>query len=238
MVCTIKNLSVRSATGVQLLSDVSYIIERNDFVVVLGSNGSGKTTMLKSINGSIKYNGQIKIDGIEVRKSSNKFLATHIATITQNVAESLFMDFSLMQNFEMYSEAFNQLSSNFQDFLEILNSMRPKLTKMLDAKISTLSGGERQCFLLGLNLFFKKALLLLDEHTSALDPKTSAEVMQITADKLCQSGITCIMTTHSLDDAIKYGNKLIAMKNGKISKVFSYEEKQKLSKVDLLNYCY
>ncbi len=194
--------------------------------------------MLKTINGSLPYKGHIKIKSVEVKKASAKFLAKYIGTITQNVADSLFMDFSLIQNFKIYSDAFDCESSSFQEFLDILQSMHPRLPKVLDAKISTLSGGERQCFLLGLNLFFKKALLLLDEHTSALDPKTSAEVMQITAEKLQQTGTTCIMTTHSLDDAIKYGNKLVAMKNGKIIKSFDSEEKKKLSKVDLLNYCY
>ena len=80
--------------------------------------------------------------------------------------------------------------------------------------------------------------MLLDEHTSALDPKTAHEVMRITAEKLKENNITCIMTTHSLEDALKYGNRLIAMKNGEIIKTFDEEEKYRLSKSDLLDYCY
>lgn len=237
MVCEIKNLSVKLKNGLSLLHNISYRVEKDDFIVILGSNGSGKTTILKAINGSLKYTGSIKIlDKVEVKKTKQSIISRHIGTITQNVGDSLFMDFSLMQNFQMYSEAFNR--NEYDEFEELIKSINPKLPKLINAKTSTLSGGERQCFLLALNLFFKRDLLLLDEHTSALDPKTAAEVMKITAQKLKDTSTTCIMTTHSLDDAIKYGNKLIAMQGGTIIKTFNEDEKQNLTKIDLLNYCY
>lgn len=238
MVCIIKNLSFKPQGGRSLLHDISYKVEKDDFIIILGSNGSGKTTMLRAINGSIKYSGSIKIlDKIEIKKTKHSSISRHIGTIAQNVGDSLFMEFSLLQNFQMYSEAFDK-GADLDSFLSVVDSIKPKLLRLIGSKTSTLSGGERQCFLLALNLFFKRDLLLLDEHTSALDPKTAAEVMEITSQKLKETNTTCIMTTHSLDDAIKYGNKLIAMKNGSIIESFNEEEKRNLTKIDLLNICY
>ncbi len=237
MVCVIKSLSIKLPNGLILLQDISYTVEKNDFIVLLGLFGSGKTTILTAINGNLKYTGSIKILGkVEIKKTKHRTISKYIGTITQNVGDSLFMGFSLMQNFEMYSEAFNH--NEYDKFIELMRSINPKLPKLINAKTSILSGGERQCFLLALNLFFKRDLLLLDEHTSALDPKTAAEVMKITAQKLKETTSTCIMTTHSLDDAIQYGNKLIAMQNGRIIKTFNQSEKQHLTKMDLLNCCY
>lgn len=235
-ICTINNLSVKIQKGIYLLKDISYTINKNDFVVILGANGSGKTTMLKAISGVIKkYSGHIKLfDKIEINKCSN--VSKHIGTMTQNPSDSLFMEFSLRQNLRMYCDAFS--NQDEKPFLELLRTINPKLLDLMDKKTSTLSGGERQSFLLGLNLFFKRDLLLLDEHTSALDPKTACEVMRITSEKLKENNMTCIMTTHSLDDALRYGNRLIAMQNGRIIKTFDEQEKYSLSKADLLDYCY
>ena len=237
-ICTISNLSLKLQKGVYLLKDISYTINKNDFVVILGSNGSGKTTILKAISGVVKkYSGHIKLfDKLEIKRCSNP--SKYVGTMTQNTSDSLFMEFSLRQNLQMYLDAFVSENRTEESFLELLKTINPKLIELLDKKTSTLSGGERQSFLLGLNLFFKRDLLLLDEHTSALDPKTAHEVMRVTAEKLKENDITCIMTTHSLDDALKYGNRLIAMQNGQIIKTFDEQEKYVLSKSDLLDYCY
>jgi putative ABC transport system ATP-binding protein len=239
-ILNIDNLSVSFQKGFYLLKLLTYTINHKDFIVILGSNGSGKTTMLKTFNGTIRnYSGHIKLfNQFEIKKLPHKIISKHIGTITQKVEDSLFMEFSLIQNFQMYMEAFNDNTRDIKDFLELLSTINPKLLNLMDTKVGRLSGGERQCFLLCLNLFLKRDLLLLDEHTSALDPKTAHEVMSMTADKVSENNTTCIMTTHSLDDAIKYGNRLIIMQNGQIIQKFDEEEKYKLSKLDLLQYYY
>jgi putative ABC transport system ATP-binding protein len=235
----IHSLSVSFQKGVYLLKALTYTINKDDFIVILGSNGSGKTTMLKTLNGTILgYSGHVKLfNQFEIKKLSNKVISKHIGTITQNIEDSLFMEFSLNQNFQMYMEAFND-NKNIKDFLELLSNINSKLLTLMDKKVRTLSGGEKQCFLLCLNLFLKRDVLLLDEHTSALDPKTAQEIMSMTANNLSSHNITCIMTTHSLDDAIKYGNRLIIMQNGQIIKTFDGQEKYNLSKSELLQYYY
>ncbi len=235
----IDSLSVSFQKGVYLLKSLTYTVNRNDFIVILGSNGSGKTTMLKTLNGTVtNYSGHIKLfNRFEVKKLSHKVISKHIGTITQNIEDSLFIEFSLAQNFQMYMEAFDD-DKDIKDFLQLLSNINSKLVDLMEAKVSTLSGGEKQCFLLCLNLFLKRDLLLLDEHTSALDPKTAQEVMAMTADNLSSNNITCIMTTHSLDDAIKYGNRLIIMQNGQIIQTFDGQQKYNLSKSDLLQYYY
>ncbi len=245
-IVSMRNLSVRvSHEKKYLIHNISYDIYPQDFLIILGTNGSGKTSLLKTINGTIRsYTGNIKIIGsLEVKKTTQKTLAQHIATITQNVNDSLFADFSLMQNFAIYMSAFAETYDDKRNctrdgFIALLKQLNPKIPGLLHTKVCMLSGGEKQVFLLALNMFFQRDILMLDEHTSALDPKTASDVMKITAAQVEKKHITCVMTTHSLDDAIKYGNKLIAMKNGEIIKTFHENEKRQLSKIDLLDYCY
>ena len=240
-VCEIHNLSLRLQKNNYLLYNISYEVYQNDFIVILGLNGSGKTSMLKILNGSIKnYSGSIKIAHQEIKKIPYSTYTNYVSTITQNIEDGLFMDFSLMHNFQLYADSFRSQNNYkpFDDFLALLKSINVRLQHLLSAKASTLSGGEKQCFLLALHLFFKRNLLLLDEHTSALDPKTAKNIMCITAEQLLKQNITCIMTTHSLDDALQYGNRLISMKNGQIIRTFNGEAKLKLTKADLLNFCY
>ncbi len=233
-----------------ILNKISYQVKKGDFIIILGANGSGKSSLLKAINNSINgYSGSIKLDDKKINKLTELQIAQNIGTITQDINSNLFNALTIKENFLIYHYAFNKKLNQkdcesevrkrkFTNFLDFLASHNSRLVKLAEQKVNTLSGGEKQTLTLALNLFHSKKILLLDEHTSALDPRTSDKIMELTINKIKQHNITCLMTTHSLDYALKYGNKIIALKNGEIKQSFNEKEKNELSKETLLNLCY
>lgn len=220
-----------------IIPDLSLSIYPGDFVVVLGGNGSGKSTLLKLFNktyhhtsGNIYFNNKT-IDGI--------------VTITQSMSDSLFMEMSVEENAALiecaHLEAAGKSFRKKDLLLELptyLSQFNPNLAISLKKPIKNLSGGEQQILAFALYLRRQPDLLLLDEHTSALDPKKSDQVMQLTQSFIEKRKLTCLMTTHQLDYALKYGNRLIAIREGKIVFDANAKEKQLLTMGDLLQYCY
>lgn len=213
-----------------ILEDISLDIKKGDFLILLGSNGSGKSSLIKILNGSyplskgeILYNSGLKVQSMNHFKRNNYDLPK-IVTLTQNLHESLFLDLTVFQNCKLYHMQNNLNCNNttltLKDYFKnYLYSFNNKLSLKLNEKVKNLSGGEKQSLILALCLHVKPEILLLDEHTSALDPKASKNIVERTAYEIQKQNITCIMTTHNLSIAKDFGNKIVGLKRGKIKKI-------------------
>lgn len=243
---SISNISLAAKdTNKIILSDISYQVCSGDFVIILGGNGSGKSSLLKTLTQTYKQSdGSISFEDKRLCDLSSKQRARDIAIVAQDSNDSLFHGFTVIENCLMY-DSINKNNyfkiSQTQERLYYKNYLLPfsvDLANNLDTNIERLSGGQRQTLVLALCLQHNPKLLLLDEHTSALDPKAAQVVMTKTYETVVAKKITCIMTTHDLDEALLYGNRLIALKNGKIIFVAEKNQKQILTKKDLMAYCY
>lgn len=196
-----------------ILDNVSLSINQGDFIVILGSNGSGKSSLLKTLNKTVKpQSGHI------VRE------AKRIATLGQSIDHSTYASLTVAENCRMVSK------KKLPEVAVTLQRFHPDLPHKLNTPTGRLSGGQRQGLALALCLLSEPDLLLLDEHTSALDPKIAKAIMEITASI---EGVTIAMTTHSLDDALTHGNRLIVMRSGQI---VLESKKEAITKQDLLKY--
>jgi putative ABC transport system ATP-binding protein len=157
-----------------------------------------------------------------------------IATLTQNYTESLFTSLTVYDNYLLYL----QRRSCKLIFAKYIAQFNPALAEKSEQKVDHLSGGEKQALALGLRMLNPPQLLLLDEHTSALDPKTAQQVMQLTQKIVTENHLTCILTTHDLDIALHYGNRILALNQGKIMYMIDHENKATVDKATLLAACY
>ena len=214
-----KNLSVKIADKI-ILDKLDFEFNKGDFVILLGSNGSGKSTLLNAISGEIDYTGKIYVDG-------------SIGFIHQNPNDNIFPNMTIYENYILRQKKKPYLSKK-----EVQNHLSKFCNNIdVDKKIGKLSGGQKQSISLGLISLKLPDLLLLDEHTAALDPVSSENIMSQTSELITANGLTSIMTTHKVKDALRYGNKIIAMNNGKISKIIDKSE-QDITESDIIDiYC-
>lgn len=222
-----------------IVNDMTFEVHPEDFIILLGSNGSGKSSLLNLINRTyLPTGGSIELFDKFLHRYSYKTLTKKIITLTQNTNDNLFMDMTIAEN-AFLSELRNKNKSQCKsDFQEYLTQFHVGLAERINTPVNKLSGGERQILILALALRHQPDLVLLDEHTSALDPKTAAMIMKKTYQEIAKRGITCIMATHNLDFALQYGNRLLAINNGKIVHMVSAQNKPNLTKRDLLVDCY
>jgi putative ABC transport system ATP-binding protein len=236
----LKNVSLFfSGSSRPLIQHLSYQIEKGDFIILLGSNGSGKSSFLKLLSRQYHASaGEIDFFKRAISTYSVKEFSQLVGVLTQNSADSLFASLTLYENYLLVQKKSFHFhpAENKNQLANYLLNFNINLSKKLDLTVDQLSGGERQAFALSLRLLHPPALLLLDEHTSALDPKTSDQIMQLTQKMIHQYHITCILTTHDLDIALKYGNRIILLHNGEIHKTIDAEEKKLLTKNELINY--
>jgi len=219
-----------------ILNDVSLEIFEHDFITILGGNGAGKSTLFNTIAGTLPLtSGSIRIMGEDVTHFSPEKRAKYLSRVFQDpkmgtaprmtVAENL-----LIAKFRGEKRGLlpRRLSSHREEFQTTIEKVGNGLEKHLDTPIEFLSGGQRQALSLLMATIKRPELLLLDEHTAALDPKTSVALMELTDDFVSKDHLTALMITHHMEDALKYGNRLIVMKEGRIIQDLNKEEKAQM----------
>ena len=225
------------------LDGLSLKLAEGDFVTVIGGNGAGKSTLLNALAGVwFVDEEQIIIDGKDVTKVSEHKRAAYLGRVFQDpmmgTAATMGIDENLalaMRRGKMRGLKTGISKQEREQFRELLKILDLGLEDRLTSKVGLLSGGQRQAVTLLMATLKKPRLLLLDEHTAALDPKTAAKVLETTNNIVKKDNLTTLMITHNMRDAIANGNRLIMMNNGKIILDISGEEKKKLTVDDLLH---
>lgn len=223
------------------LNGLNLHLNEGDFVTVIGGNGAGKSTMLNMIAGVYPVDcGSIIIDGVNVTKLPEHKRAKYLGRVFQDPMTGTAADMQIEENLALAARrgAWRTLRSGItskerKEYKELLKILDLGLEERLTAKVGLLSGGQRQALTLLMASIKKPKLLLLDEHTAALDPKTAAKVLEISDKLIKENGLTAMMVTHNMKDAIAFGNRLIMMNEGHIIFDVSGEEKKALT-VDAL----
>ncbi len=225
------------------LNNVSLTIEDGDFVTVIGGNGAGKSTMLNAIAGVWPVDeGQILIDGQDVTKLPEYKRASYLGRVFQDPMNGTAAAMNIEENLALALRRGQKRTlrqgikaSERETYRELLSGLGLGLEDRMTSKVGLLSGGQRQALTLLMATLRKPKLLLLDEHTAALDPKTAAKVLETTETIVNRDHLTTLMITHNMRDAIAHGNRLIMMMEGEIILDIRGEEKMGLSVQDLLN---
>ena len=224
------------------LNGVSLKLKEGDFVTVIGSNGAGKSTLLNAIAGLWMIDsGSICIDGNDITRLPDYKRARYIGRVFQDPMQGSAATMQIEENMALAARRGKKRTlrkgicqSEREKYREMLKELNLGLEERLTSKVGLLSGGQRQALTLLMATMEKPRLLLLDEHTAALDPKTAAKVLELTEKLVNENHLTTFMVTHNMRDALKYGNRLIMMCDGKIIFDGEGEEKKKLEVKDLL----
>ena len=224
------------------LNGLNLKLNEGDFVTVIGGNGAGKSTMLNAVAGVWPVDcGKIVIDGVDVTRLSEHQRAAYIGRVFQDPMTGTAATMQIEENLALAARRgkprtlrIGITKAEREQYRELLGGLGLGLESRLTTKVSTLSGGQRQALTLLMATLKRPKLLLLDEHTAALDPKTAAKVMELT-DRIVREGqLTTLMITHNMRDAIQYGNRLIMLHDGHVILDIAGEEKKKLTVPDLL----
>ena len=216
------------------LNDISVRIEKGDFVTVIGSNGAGKTTLLNLISGTyLPDSGRVVIDDLDVTRLPEHKRAKYLGRIFQDPLMGTAASMTIEENLAMAdlrgmtrTLRWGVNRSRRDHHCDILKMMGLGLEKRLKQSVSLLSGGQRQSLTLLMVTLTLPKLLLLDEHTAALDPKTAKRVMELTQTIISDNQLTAIMVTHNMEQAIRFGNRLIMLHEGSIQLDIGGEEKK------------
>lgn len=221
---------------------LNFDASKGQFITIIGSNGAGKSTLLNIISGFLKADeGSIVIDGIDICGMPEYRRSKFIGRVFQEPSKGVAPNMTILENMSMAQNKgkFFGLTpginkKNIDSFKELLSEVNLGLQDKLDIKVGLLSGGQRQALSLIMAVMIKPQLLLLDEHTAALDPKTSEVINDITGKIVNEHGITTLMVTHNMNHAIKMGDRLIMMHEGSIVYDAEGREKQELNVNKLL----
>ena len=224
------------------LQGLDLTLQDGDFVTVIGGNGAGKSTLLNAIAGVWKPDcGTIEIDGTDVTYMPEHQRAKFLGRVFQDPMKGTAPDMEIVENLSIAARRGTKRKliwgikkAEREQYKELLATLGLGLETRLTTKVGLLSGGQRQAITLLMATLERPKLLLLDEHTAALDPKTAAKVLEITDQLVNENKLTTLMITHNMHDAITHGNRLIMMHEGRIVVDVSGEEKKKLTINQLL----
>lgn len=224
------------------LNGVSLTLNEGDFVTIIGGNGAGKSTTLNAIAGVWPVDdGSISIGGIDVTGLPEHKRAAYLGRVFQDPMTGTAATMQIDENLAMAARRGKKRSLRWgitakerAQYRELLKQLDLGLEDRMTSKVGLLSGGQRQALTLLMATLQKPKLLLLDEHTAALDPKTAAKVLSLTDKIIEENHLTAMMVTHNMKDAIAHGNRLIMMHEGTVILDIGAEEKQKLTVEDLL----
>lgn len=237
-----KTFNPGTITEKKAIRGVDLTLEDGDFVTVIGGNGAGKSTLLNIIAG-VHYTdtGSIVLNGMDLTQKPEHVRAKYLGRVFQDPMMGTAANMGIEENLAMaYRRGKRRglswyIKNEERDFYrEKLALLDLGLENRMQSKVGLLSGGQRQALTLLMSCLQKPELLLLDEHTAALDPKTAKKVLELTEEFVTKDHLTTFMVTHNMKDAIRYGNRLIMMMDGKVVYDVRGEEKKNLTVEDLL----
>ena len=237
-----KTFNKGTVTEKRALTGVDLTLNDGDFVTVIGGNGAGKSTLLNMIAGVYPLDsGVIELDGTDISRLSESQRAKYLGRVFQDPMRGTAADMQIAENLALAKRrgqrrglSWGVTKAEKDEYVELLKRLDLGLDTRLNAKVGLLSGGQRQALTLLMATLTRPRLLLLDEHTAALDPKTAAKVLALSDQIVQENRLTTLMITHNMKDAIAHGNRLIMMDAGRVVVDISGEEKKKLTVPDLL----
>ncbi len=244
----LQNIDVIFNEGTEIenhvLKNINLKVCDGQFVSIIGGNGAGKSTLMNILSGNILPNkGKILIDGFDVTTMSTEARSSMVSRVFQDPTIGTFADLTIEENMALALKRglnrgiFSSLNENSRDkFKLVLATVGIGLENRLKDKVSLLSGGQRQALSLMMATLLGSKIILLDEHTAALDPKIAKQIMKLTNEIIGQHRLTALMITHSMSQALEHGNRTIMMYHGEIVRDMEGDEREKLSTSDLIKY--
>ena len=207
-----------------IFDQFSFRVNEGDFISVIGSNGAGKSTLVKLLVGDETVDsGELLLKGIDIKNQASFIRKRKIAKVYQDPSKGTAGEMTILENMSLadhkgkrFGFSLGVNKKNISKYKDLLSTLNLGLENILNTKVKELSGGQRQSLALIMATMNTPDILILDEHTSALDPKTSEIVMEKTKDIVSKYNIPTVMITHHLENAKKYGNRLVKLENGKV----------------------
>lgn len=236
-----KIFNKRTPDAFAALDDLSLKVNKGDFITIVGGNGAGKSTLLNAIAGTFQLDsGSITLNDKNITRLAEETRAKFVSRVFQDPSMGTAPRMTVEENLSLalkrgQKRGFGLAIKDYnrKHFQQALSQLHLGLENRLDAEIGLLSGGQRQAIALLMATITKPEILLLDEHTAALDAKTSKRILEISSEQVKDHNLTALMITHNLQDALIYGNRMILLHHGKIIRDFSKEEKNQLTAGDL-----
>ena len=237
-----KTFNRGTVTEKRALTGVDLTLADGDFVTVIGGNGAGKSTLLNMIAGVYPLDsGTVELDGEDISRLSEPKRAKYLGRVFQDPMRGTAADMQIEENLALAKRRGQRRTLRWgitraerEEYAELLKKLDLGLETRMQAKVGLLSGGQRQALTLLMATLTNPHVLLLDEHTAALDPKTAAKVLELTEQIVGERKLTTLMVTHNMNDAIRLGNRLIMMHEGRVIYDVAGEEKRALTVPDLL----